>query len=704
MMIDNIVELGYQVFPIKPKLKTPLTPHGCKDGTNDLNQVAEWEGKFPDCNWGITCSNIFVIDVDGDEGKASFERLTTELGDLPASPRVETGKGFHLYFRRPEGELKAKVDKSLHIDIRTGYTYVVAPGSVHPSGAVYTESVPLCPVEDLPDLPASWLNRLQTKPAPSPAKRKTAQVTPIHPADDGDYSDAAAYISMLEPSVQGQGGSNMMMRVCNLLFWEWDFDPRDPKARAILDDYNARADPPWNEREIEHKIDSVFSSPPNAVRGNRRRAARLDAAKDFSLDFTVNGVAAKPQTETRNELRTEPVDEDPHGLALIRGDEIEMTPETWLWEDRIPLGHFSNVFGNGGIGKSAIVFDWAARVSAGIPWVDGTPNQVGSVLYFSMEQDEVDARAKIELWGGNIRNFHIVRGVWKKKRKIEIFDLSQLADLCDTLQQFKENPDIPDVRLIVIDPIISALGRVKDSSQSEIRNMLEPVRPVLKEFEVACIYICHSRKPIVNLKESSKDRCAGSQAFTSVARVNYEVIEETEDVEGLRSFEVPRIMLCAKRNAAVLPKGIFFRFSEPVPRPELMNRKLSMIEYIDHSVDMMMDTYTASKVSAPKQKKRKNTSDPSVEQWLLEQLSDGPKEIGHAKRHRTPQSLCVSGESRGYHYWKIRNAKMSLHERGISIQQIPVNGRPGWGIMNETETIEITPRELDEQDMMENID
>ena len=697
MIIDNLAELGYQVFPVKPKQKTPLTPHGCKDATSDLNRIAQWADKFPGCNWGITCSNIFVIDVDGEAGKASFDRLTAELGPLPGSPRVETGSGFHLYFRKPDGNLKATVDKSLRIDIRTGFTYVIAPGSIHPSGAVYTAAVPLCRVEYLPLLPAAWLARLQKKPQPAPPKNQ--KPAPL-PPDDIDYSDAAVYIDSLDPSIEGKGGSGMMLRACNLLFWEWDFDRNDPRARAILDRYNGRAIPRWKEPELEHKIDSVFSNPPNAVRGGRRRAVRLEASKDFPLDFTVGGEGAKPHSETRTESESE----TPHGLALLRGDEIEMTPETWLWEDRIPLGHFSNVFGNGGIGKSAIVFDWAARVSAGTPWVDGKPNQIGSVLYFSMEQDEVDARAKVELWGGNIKNFYIVKGVWKRRGRIDIFDLSQLDDLRDTLRQFRENPDVPDIRLIVIDPIISALGRVKDSSQSDIRSMLEPVRPVLKEFGVACIYICHSRKPTVNLKEASKDRCAGSQAFTSVARVNYEVIEETENIEGLRPHEIPRIMLCAKRNGAVLPKGIFYRFTEPAERPELMNRKLSMIEYIDHSVDMMMDTYSASKSSGAPPKKKSCGDTAAVEKWLLEQLTDGPKEVGHAARFRTPQSLCAIGESLGFLYWKIRIAKANLIERGFRIEQIPVNGKPGWGLADEIESLEITPRQPDEQDMMETID
>src|SRR5512135_1965741 len=50
----------------------------------------------------------------------------------------------------------------------------------------------------------------------------------------------------------------------------------------------------------------------------------------------------------------------------------EVTPEyvDWLWPGRIPLGSLTLLVGDPGVGKSLLVADLAARVSAGRPWPD----------------------------------------------------------------------------------------------------------------------------------------------------------------------------------------------------------------------------------------------------------------------------------------------------------------------------------------------
>ena len=715
MDINRLAKLGYPVMPVerppvvpldqitdedRKKGKRPITPKGCYDGTTDAEIIEGWKNnpRYKDCNWGIWCRDLFVIDVDGEKGKESLAKLEEELGPLPYAPIVNTGGGGkHILFKKPEGKFTAKVDRSLKIDIRTGGTIIVAPGSIHVTGNYYTEDEdhPLCPVENLPTLPQVWLDRLQkTKHQASNTTAKVAEIC------DGDYDDCATYVSTMDTFTEGDGGKKLM-HVCSVIFVEFGFDKNDWKARAILNDYlaNVRHDDgskyEWEPDDVERKINEVIRLGTKHTFGFRRRRSQFQKAKDIPLDFTINGKPIDEQT------KEEPKEQ--FGLALLRGDEIEMTPETWLWEDRIPLGHFTNVFGVGGIGKSAIVFDWAARVTSGKEWADKKPNQVGSVLYFSMEQDEIDARAKLELWGGNIKNFYIVKGTWKKKGKIEIFDLSQLMELKYTLQQFRDDPNRPDVRLIVIDPIISALGKVNDSSQSDIRNMLEPVRPILKEYDVACIYICHSRKPTVNFKESSKDRCAGSQAFTSLARVSYEVIEELEGNEELPVWEVPRVMLCAKRNGAVLPKGVYYHFTEPMAWPELMNRKLSMIEYDDHSVDMMMDTYSANREREKKEEKSKNIKSAlnAAETWLFNVLQDGPRPVGKAESDRTADSICYLGEHHDppFGYKTLQRAAAELH-----VYSHQDNGRRVWELQPTELPTECVSREWDEQDSYDSID
>jgi putative DNA primase/helicase len=121
--------------------KHPRTPNGVKDATTDRKTIKAWWNKWPDANIGIATgrsSDIFVIDVDGDVGKSSLERLQAEHGRLPKTVTVRTGKGRHRYFRcdgARVGNYVGKLGKG--IDVRGDNGYVVAAGSIHVSGAEY---------------------------------------------------------------------------------------------------------------------------------------------------------------------------------------------------------------------------------------------------------------------------------------------------------------------------------------------------------------------------------------------------------------------------------------------------------------------------------------------------------------------------------------------------------------------------------------
>jgi hypothetical protein len=80
-----------------------------------------------------------VIDVDlrhgGDEG---LEELEREHSRMPRTVECRTGGGGrHLYFAHPGGLIRNKVGLAPGVDLRGDGGYVVAPPSVHSSGARY---------------------------------------------------------------------------------------------------------------------------------------------------------------------------------------------------------------------------------------------------------------------------------------------------------------------------------------------------------------------------------------------------------------------------------------------------------------------------------------------------------------------------------------------------------------------------------------
>jgi hypothetical protein len=181
---------GIAVFPVKARDKVPLTEHGVKDASADPTAVHAWWSRWPNANLGVACgvpSGVLVVDIDGADGEAALEALAAEHGALPPCPEVRTGKGRHLWFAHDE-RVRNSVKRLPSVDTRSTGGYVLAPPSVHPSGAVY-RWVPGRAITDLePPPPPEWLvaaltrpKRLEPELPPTPARDRA-----LPPPDESD--------------------------------------------------------------------------------------------------------------------------------------------------------------------------------------------------------------------------------------------------------------------------------------------------------------------------------------------------------------------------------------------------------------------------------------------------------------------------------------------------------------------------------------
>jgi len=96
----------------------------------------------PKSNIGVATgpiSGVFVIDIDGEEGLESLRKAGCPLESLPPTPSVKTGGGgIHLYYAYPDaGVVKTQAGILPKVDIRAEGGFVIAPPSVHKSGARY---------------------------------------------------------------------------------------------------------------------------------------------------------------------------------------------------------------------------------------------------------------------------------------------------------------------------------------------------------------------------------------------------------------------------------------------------------------------------------------------------------------------------------------------------------------------------------------
>jgi Bifunctional DNA primase/polymerase, N-terminal len=143
------------VLPLEPAGKRPLGGLGLRSATQDRETVASWWSSWPEANVGLRCDGLVVVDVDGETGKESLQRLERRYGLLPATRAAQTGKGRHLFFSSPVliGNSTAPLGRPPGIDLRGGARgYVVAPPSCHASGRRY------CWLDERPPepLPAGW--------------------------------------------------------------------------------------------------------------------------------------------------------------------------------------------------------------------------------------------------------------------------------------------------------------------------------------------------------------------------------------------------------------------------------------------------------------------------------------------------------------------------------------------------------------------
>lgn len=274
-MLDEALALSGRGFRIIP-IHTP-GPNGCscergaacggstgkhprlhawqRDATTDPDVIRRWWRTWPDANIGLVMGGprrLVAVDIDGPEGRATIARLEEQHGAIPATLTSRSGRvdgGEHRFFHVPEGlDLAAIKNRAGNgggpmpkVDIRTEGGQVVAPPSLHVSGNRYSWADRRTPIATLP----AWLYRLATwEPAPPPVEPPRFEPSVVE--------RARAYLSKVPGAVSGQGGHPHTLLAAEHLVRGFELD--DGTAMMLLREWNRTCDPPWTERELQHKV------------------------------------------------------------------------------------------------------------------------------------------------------------------------------------------------------------------------------------------------------------------------------------------------------------------------------------------------------------------------------------------------------------------------------------------------------------------
>lgn len=230
-------------------------------------------------------------------------------------------------------------------------------------------------------------------------------------------------------AVEGEGGDFATYRVAARVK---DFGVSEETClELMLDHWNGeKAFPPWFPDDLARKIEHAY-----------RYGKRVPGAASAELEFSeVPGISSE-----RPQLRENPVVEDqqdeetksPLPFINILAWESKPLPERdWVVDTRVLAASVTLLSGEGGMGKTLIALDLAARIATGEDnWLGASLPRDGATVVLCCEDDEDEMHRRIADIGENLHSSYRELG----KR----LHLLSLAGVSDTVLA------APDVRGIV---------------------------------------------------------------------------------------------------------------------------------------------------------------------------------------------------------------------------------------------------------------
>lgn len=244
------------------------------------------------------------------------------------------------------------------------------------------------------------------------------------------------------------------------------------------------------------------------------------------------------------------------GVVLVNGADLKPQPVHWLWHDWLALGKLHILAGAPGQGKTTIALAFAATVTSGGRWPDGSHCTPGNVLVWSGEDDPADTLLpRLLAAGADPTRVFFVTGS-RINGELDSFDPAR--DM-PTLQA--EAARIGSVRLIIVDPIVSAV--TGDSHKNtETRRALQPLVDLAAFMGAALVGITHFSKG--GQGSDPTQRVIGSVAFTAVARVVL-VAAKVKNEDG----EDRRILARSKSNIGPDEGGFEYHLEQSEPLPSI---------------------------------------------------------------------------------------------------------------------------------------
>lgn len=354
-------------------------------------------------------------------------------------------------------------------------------------------------------------------------------------------------------------------------------------------------------------------------------------------------------------------------VECICANDINPEPIDWLWDGWLAAGKIHIFGGAPGTGKTTIAMHLASVISRGAYWPDKSPAIAGNVMIWSGEDDANDTLIpRLIQAGANRSNVYFIENILEKEEK-RVFDPAY--DMPALQQKFE---DVGDVRLLIIDPIVSAV--TGDSHKNaEVRRDLQPLVDLAASSRCAVLGITHFSKGTAG--RDPIERVTGSLAFVALARI---VLVAAKKEEPDNDGKEIRIFLRAKSNIGSDKGGFEYTLTqtELEDYPDIHTGGIVWGNRLDASA---RDLLTQAEMIGGESKKLLLEE---VQQFLKAYLSDGPVArktiteyakgagIADATLRRAKKTLRVESKKTGKDWvWqlKVLNQTEDAQQKNVSI-------------------------------------
>jgi hypothetical protein len=175
-------------------------------------------------------------------------------------------------------------------------------------------------------------------------------------------------------------------------------------------------------------------------------------------------------------------------VRVTMGANMEPQKIVWLWDGWLARGKLHILAGRPGSLKTTAAMSFAAAVTRGGQWPDGSAAEAGNVLIWSGE-DAVDDTLlpRFIAAGGDRARVAFVSGVEEGGRKRSFnpaSDMEALAAVC---------AELGDIKLVIIDPVV-AVAKGDSHKNAEARRDLQPLVDLAEKTQAAVLGIHHLTK------------------------------------------------------------------------------------------------------------------------------------------------------------------------------------------------------------------